>query len=148
MYSERHPAFGGWTLVEMMVVLVIVGLLVGLVGPRAMGYLESSQVKTAEVQVKQLGGALNHYKLDIGQYPSTEQGLAALMTPPPDVASYWRGPYLDDEVPVDPWRAAYRYEFPANTLQGYALYSLGADSKPGGEGNNADIGYLPQRQSG
>ena len=138
----------GFNLIELMVVLVILGLLAGLVGPRLLGSVESSKVRTADTQVKMLKGALLTYRLDIGRFPSTSEGLAALMAPPADAAEYWKGPYLDDELPLDPWRTPYRYEFPADNLQGYALYSLGAAAQPGGEGNNADIGYLPDASEG
>ena len=138
----------GFNLIELMVVLVILGLLAGLVGPRLLGSVESSKVRTADTQVKMLKGALLTYRLDIGRFPSTSEGLAALMAPPADAAEFWNGPYLDDELPLDPWRTPYRYEFPADNLQGYALYSLGADAQPGGEGNNADIGYLPAEPAG
>lgn len=134
---------GGFNLIELMVVLVILGLLAGLVGPRLLSRVDTSKVATADTQVKMLRGALLTYRLDVGEFPSTSDGLAALMRAPADVADYWRGPYLDDEVPLDPWRAPYRYEFPAGNLQGFALYSLGADSAPGGEGIDEDIGYLP-----
>jgi len=134
----------GFTLIELMVVLVILGMLAGLVGPRLFGKVDSSKVKTAETQVKMLRGALQTYRLDIGEYPSTSQGLNALMQPPAEVAAYWQGPYLEDDLPVDPWRTPYQYQSPASNLQGFALYSLGADSQPGGEGINADIGYLPE----
>ena len=130
-----------------MVVLVILGLLAGLVGPQLFGKVDQSKVQTAQTQIKMLRGALQAYRLDIGRYPSTTEGLAALMRPPQDAAAYWGGPYLDDEVPLDPWREPYRYESPAETLQGFALYSLGADSTNGGEGVDADIGYLPERHS-
>lgn len=135
----------GFTLIELMVVLVILGLLAGLVGPRLFGRVDSSKVQAAETQIKMLRGALQTYRLDIGNYPSSAQGLAALMTAPSDGAAYWNGPYLEDELPLDPWRNPYRYEHPAKTLQGFALYSLGADAKPGGEGVNADVGYLPEQ---
>ena len=127
-----------------MVVLVILGLLVGLVGPRLFGRVDTSKVRTAETQIKMLRGALQTYRLDIGRFPSSAEGLAALMRPPPEAAAYWSGPYLEDEVPPDPWNTPYRYQQPADNLQGFALYSLGADSKEGGEGVDADIGYLPE----
>lgn len=133
----------GFSLIELMVVLVILGLLTGLVGPRLFGRVDASKVQTAETQIKMLRGALQTYRLDIGTYPSTGEGLEALMSPPAEVADYWRGPYLEDELPLDPWREPYKYEQPAETLQGFALYSLGADSESGGEDINADIGYLP-----
>lgn len=135
----------GFTLIELMVVLVILGLLVGLVGPRLFGRVDSSKVQVAETQIKMLRGALQAYRLDIGRFPSTAEGLTALLRPPPEVAAFWSGPYLDDEMPLDPWRTPYRYEHPTDNLQGFALYSLGADAKEGGEGVNADVGYLPER---
>ena len=133
----------GFSLIELMVVLVILGLLVGLVGPRLLGRVDTSKADTAQVQVKMLRGALLTYRLDVGQFPSTSDGLAALLAPPSKAEDFWRGPYLEDDLPLDPWRTPYRYEFPANNRQGFALYSLGADAAPGGEGINADIGYLP-----
>lgn len=135
----------GFTLIELMVVLVILGLLVGLVGPRLFGRVDSSKVQVAETQIKMLRGALQAYRLDIGRFPSTAEGLTALIRPPPEVAAFWSGPYVDDEIPPDPWRTPYRYEHPTDNLQGFALYSLGADAKEGGEGVNADVGYLPER---
>ena len=137
-------ALRGFSLIELMVVLVILGLLTGLVGPRLFGRVDASKVQTAETQIKMLRGALQTYRLDVGQYPSTAQGLAALMRAPAEASDWWQGPYLEDELPSDPWRAPYRYEHPVDNLQGFALYSLGADSALGGEGNDADIGYLPE----
>ena len=138
-----ESADAGFTLIELMVVLVILGLLAGLVGPQLFGKIDSSKVKTAETQIKMLRGALQAYRLDVGRYPTTAEGLAALVRPPSDAADFWSGPYLDDEVPEDPWRTPYRYRYPADNLQGFALYSLGADSQDGGDGNDADVGYLP-----
>lgn len=133
----------GFTLIELMVVLVILGLLAGLVGPQLFGRIDTSKVKTAETQIKMLRGALQAYRLDVGRYPTTAEGLAALVRPPAEAADFWSGPYLDGEVPEDPWNAPYRYLHPADNLQGFALYSLGADSQDGGEGTDADVGYLP-----
>ena len=130
-----------------MVVLVIIGLIATLVGSNLLTSLESGQVTTAETQVKLLRGALLTYKLDVGQFPSTEEGLHALVTPPPATADFWNGPYLDDMVPLDPWNTPYRYQFPADTMHGFALYSLGADSSMGGAGNDAEIGILPEQRS-
>jgi len=138
----------GFTLVEVMVVLVILVLIAGLVAPRIMGQVEQANVRAAETQVKMLRAALQTYRLDVGRYPTTSEGLAALMSPPPEVADYWRGPYLDDELPADPWRTPYRYESPVENLQGFVLYSLGADQAEGGEGDNADIGYVPEPGGG
>ena len=139
----RAARDAGFTLIELMVVLVILGLLAGLVGPRLFGRVDSSKVQTAETQIKMFRGALQAYRLDVGRYPSSAEGLAALVRPPAEAAEHWQGPYLDDEVPPDPWDTSYRYEHPADNLQGFALYSLGADSEEGGDGVDAEVGYLP-----
>ena len=136
-------ARAGFTLIELLVVLVILALLAGFVGPQLFGKVDSSKVKTAEVQIKMLHGALQTFRLDVGRYPTTAEGLDALVRPPPEAARFWVGPYLDGAVPSDPWRMPYRYASPADSLQGFALYSLGADSKDGGEGIDGDVGYLP-----
>ena len=140
---SRAAGNAGFTLIELMVVLVILGLLAGLVGPRLFGRVDSSKVQAAETQIKMLRGALQAYRLDVGRYPSTAEGLGALMRAPAEAAEFWRGPYLEDEVPSDPWNTPYRYEHPADNLQGFALYSFGADSERGGEGVDAEVGYLP-----
>ena len=128
-----------------MVVLVILGLLAGLVGPRLFGKVDQSRVQAAQTQIKMLRGALQAYRLDIGRYPTSAEGLAALQRAPAKVAAFWVGPYLEDDLPLDPWRTAYRYESPVDNLQGFALWSLGADSTEGGAGVDADIGYLPEK---
>ena len=140
--TRRLPT--GFTLIEVMVVLVILVLIAGLVAPRVMNQVDLANVRAAEVQVKNLRAGLQAFRLDVGRYPTTTEGLAALMSPPPEVADYWHGPYLDDELPSDPWRTPYRYESPVENLQGFVLYSLGADQAEGGEGDNADIGYVPE----
>lgn len=134
----------GFTLLEMLVVLVIIGLLVGLVGPRLFGRVETSKVQAAEAQIKLLRGALETYRLDVGSLPATNEGLDALVKAPNDaVRPRWKGPYLDDAVPLDPWGNKYQYAVPGADGRPYALYSLGADGKRGGEGADADIGLLP-----
>ena len=140
--KRRLPT--GFTLIEVMVVLVILVLIAGLVAPRVMNQVDLANVRAAEVQVKNLRAGLQAFRLDVGRYPTTTEGLDALMSPPPEVADYWHGPYLDDELPSDPWRTPYRYESPVENLQGFVLYSLGADQAEGGEGDNADIGYVPE----
>ncbi len=146
MRAMNSPA-RGFSLIELMIVLVIIGLLAGLVGPRLLDRLDSSKIAVAETQIKMLRSALQTYRLDVGAYPTTSQGLAALMSQPDDAADYWRGPYLEDVLPADPWRNPYQYEAPVNNLQGFVLYSFGADSAKGGEDDNADFGYLPEGSS-
>lgn len=135
----------GFTLLEMLVVLVIIGMLAGLVGPKLFTKVDSSRQQTAQTQVKMFKGSLETLRLDIGRFPTADEGLALLNASPADekVKSRWRGPYLDDKLPPDPWGNPYQYSIPGADGQPFALYSLGADGKRGGEGIDADIGYLP-----
>ncbi|MGI8559875.1 MAG: type II secretion system major pseudopilin GspG [Luteimonas sp.] len=135
----------GFTLLEMIVVLVIIGLIMGLVGPRLFGQADKAKAQTAGTQIKMLGGALQTLRLDIGRLPTAEEGLGALITAPvdPRAAKAWAGPYLDGAVPDDPWGVPYRYAPGSSGNQPFALYSYGADGKPGGEGVDADIGKMP-----
>ncbi|GIX38302.1 MAG: type II secretion system protein GspG [Silanimonas sp.] len=135
----------GFTLLEILVVLVIIGLIASLVGPRLFTQLEGSQVRVAETQIKMLRSAVETFRLDMGRLPTADEGLGVLYTRPTDMrsAERWRGPYLDEPVPLDPWDSPYRYSVPGRDGHAFALYSLGADRAPGGEGNNADIGILP-----
>ena len=136
----------GFTLLELLVVLVILGLLAGLVGPRLFGKADTAKVQTAETQVQMLKSGLLTYRLDVGQFPSEQEGLQGLNNPPSDERrrSMWDGPYLGDELPVDPWGMPYQYKPSSTHPQGFVLFSYGADGKQGGEGVDADIGYLPQ----
>ena len=135
----------GFTLLEMLVVLVIIGLLAGLVGPRLFTKVDDSKVKTAEVQVKMLKSTLETLNLDMNRFPTEAEGLAILYKRPgdPKARRFWNGPYLDEEVPLDPWGNPYQYSTPGKDGLPFALYSLGPDGKRGGTGKNADIGYLP-----
>jgi general secretion pathway protein G len=136
----------GFTLLEMLVVLVIIGLLAGLIGPRLFTRVDESKVKTANVQIKMIKGALETLRLGIGRFPTIQDGgLQILYSPPTDekLKLLWKGPYLDEQVPLDPWGNHYQYSLPGKTGQPFALYSLGADGKIGGKGMDADIGYLP-----
>ena len=135
----------GFTLLEMLVVLVIIGLLAGLVGPRLFSKVDQSKVVTAQTQAKMLRGAVENLRLDLGRYPTLDEGLSLLTKPPaePALASRWRGPYLDDLLPLDPWANPYQYGVPGADGQGFALFSLGSDGKRGGEGDARDIGVLP-----
>lgn len=138
--SARRQADGqaGFTLVELLVVLVILVLLASLVAPRVVGYLGSSRTKAAKVQVQSLTTALELYKVDTGRYPSTTEGLKALVEAPPGATS-WNGPYLTKkEVPIDPWGRPYGYRSPGQHGP-FDISSLGADNQPGGTGENEDI---------
>jgi general secretion pathway protein G len=128
--ARRRRRQAGFTLVEMLVVLAIIGLIVGLVGPRVLNYLSDSKVKTARIQIESLSSALDLYFLDVGHYPTTNESLAALMQKPPS-ASSWNGPYLKgNAVPNDPWGQPYQYRAPGQHGQ-YDLYSLGPDGREG-----------------
>lgn len=129
---------GGFTLVELLVVIIVLGLLVGLVGPRLFGRVGQSKQAAARAQIELIGAALDQYRLDIGRYPDTAQGLDALMRNPGTVAG-WNGPYLKREVPRDPWGQPYKYRCCPGQHGEYDLWSEGADGGPGGEGENADI---------
>lgn len=131
----------GFTLLELLVVLVIIGLLGGLIGPRLFDRLESSKVTTAQTQVRMLKTALDTMRLDIGRYPTSEEGLVLLVKSPaePGLRSRWRGPYLEGEVPADPWGNPYQYNPTGQGLNAITLYSFGPTGKPGGEA----VGFLP-----
>ncbi|BCG03171.1 type II secretion system protein GspG (plasmid) [Paraburkholderia sp. PGU19] len=127
----------GFTLLELLVVMVIIGLLAGLVAPRYFEQIGKSNTKIARAQIESLGKALDQFRLDVGAYPTTEQGLQALMTKPQD-APHWSGPYLQKAVPPDPWDRPYQYRAPGEHAD-YDLYSYGKDGQPGGSGENADV---------
>ena len=139
MRSARHSA--GFTLLEMLVVLVIIGLIASLVGPRLFSRVDSSKVQVAETQARLLRGAVETYRLEVGRIPTAEEGLAVLYKAPADerARARWRGPYLDEAVPADPWGNPYQYLAPG-TKGPFDLYSFGADGKEGGTDNDADIG--------
>ena len=143
IYAVRNSS--GFTLLEMLVVLVIIGMLAGLVGPRMFGRVDESKIKTAKVQIKMLKGCLETMRLDINRFPTESEGLALLFHSPSDknMREIWKGPYIDEEIPADPWNKPYQYAVPGKDGQPFALYSFGADGKNGGTGNDADIGYLP-----
>lgn len=128
----------GFTLLELLVVMVIIGLLAGYVAPRYFAQVGKSEVKVARAQIDALDKALETYRLDVGRYPTTEQGLAALNSAPSGVAK-WQGPYLKKAVPPDPWGKPYFYKQPGEHGD-FDIYSYGRDSKPGGENEDADIG--------
>lgn len=131
----------GFTLIELLVVLAILTLLAGLVGPRVLNQLGGAKSKTAGVQIADLEKSLELFKLDVGRYPTTEEGLDALVKKPGSVNG-WAGPYLKGGVPTDPWGHPYRYTN-SGAGGGIDIVSLGSDGAPGGEGEAADIRNKP-----
>lgn len=127
----------GFTLLELLVVMLIIGLLAGYVAPRYFAQIGKSEVKAAKAQIDALEKALDQYRLDVGHYPTTEQGLNALMTRPGEETK-WEGPYLKKAVPMDPWGNAYQYKSPGEHGE-FDLLSFGKDGQPGGSGEAADI---------
>jgi general secretion pathway protein G len=132
-FSRSH----GFTLLELLVVMVIIGLLTSFVGPKYFEQIGKSETKTAHAQIESLGKALDQYRVDIGQYPTTEQGLVALNVSPANTAK-WAGPYLKKSIPNDPWNAPYLYKSPGEHGE-YDLYSLGKDGQVGGAKENEDV---------
>lgn len=127
----------GFTLFEILVVITILGLLAALVGPRLFGKVSGAMQKSAKAQIEMFGTALDTFRLDVGRYPTTEEGLKALMEKPSG-AETWQGPYLRKEIPLDPWKRPYVYKCPGDHGD-YDLISYGLDGTEGGEGDNQDI---------
>jgi general secretion pathway protein G len=127
----------GFTLLELLVVMVIIGMLAAYVGPKYFAQIGKSEVKTTKAQIVALEKALDQYRLDTGHYPTTEQGLSALVTRPANEAK-WDGPYLTKAVPADPWGNSYVYKSPGEHGD-VDLLSYGRDGRPGGDGEDADI---------
>ncbi|MGH6891713.1 MAG: type II secretion system major pseudopilin GspG [Dongiaceae bacterium] len=128
----------GYTLVELLVVLAILGLLVALAAPRVIKYLGGARTDTARIQVEKLGGVLDLYRLEIGRYPTEQEGIESLVERPPQLDA-WNGPYLKNRASlIDPWGRPYVYRSPGEHGE-YDLYTLGADGKEGGEGEDQDI---------
>ena len=128
----------GFTLMELLVVLAILGLLISLVGPQVLNQLGGAKTKTARIQIRDLEQALEMYKLDVGHYPSTREGLAALVEKPANAAG-WNGPYLKSDVPQDPWRQDYHYKYPGERGE-VDIFTYGQNGAPGGDGEDADVG--------
>lgn len=127
----------GFTLMELLVVLAILGLLMGLVGPQVLNQLGGAKTKTAALQIADLEQTLEMYKLDVGRFPNTEQGLDALVNKPAGVVG-WNGPYLKSDVPLDPWNGDYVYTYPGQHGD-FDIVTYGQDGAPGGDGENADV---------
>ncbi len=137
-YKKNRKHQAGFTLVELLVVMVILVLLASLVAPRVIGYLGSSKVKTAKIQIESLSTSLELFKLDAGRYPTSQEGLTALVKRPTNI-SVWNGPYLKkNKVPNDPWGNSYVYKQPGEKTE-FDIISYGADGKSGGNDENGDI---------
>lgn len=137
--AQRGSAQSGFTLLELLVVVVIIGLLAGFVAPRYFGQVGKSEVNVARAQLDSLGKALDQYRLDTGRYPDNELGLAALVQKPANEPK-WAGPYLRKDVPLDPWGKPYVYRSPGEKHE-FDLVSYGKDGRPGGSGENADLAH-------
>jgi general secretion pathway protein G len=136
--AEKDRSEGGFTLIELLVVLVILGLLAAFAAPQVLSYLGQAKTDAARAQVQNIASILDLYRLNVGSYPSEEEGLNALLEPPPD-APRWNGPYVKRrDVLLDPWGELYVYRYPGE-FGDYDLYSLGADQAEGGEGEDQDI---------
>ena len=127
----------GFTLLELLVVIVIIGLLAAYVGPKYFSQLGKSEVTMAKAQINSFEKALDTYRLDVGRYPNTEEGMKALLVAPPTAGARWNGPYLP-KVPSDPWGRPYQYKAPGARAE-FEITSLGRDGQPGGSGDDADI---------
>jgi general secretion pathway protein G len=137
-HLNKKQSPSGFTLIELLVVLMILGLLAGLVGPRVLKQLAGAKTDTAQLQIAELGSGLDLYYLEVGRYPSSEEGLLVLVDEPVGVSN-WNGPYIKkNEVPNDPWGQDYHYRYPGESGE-YDLFSLGRDDADGGEGEDEDI---------
>jgi len=137
-FSSPHGRRGGFTLLELLVVMVIIGLLASYVAPRFFDQVGKSEIKATRAQLDAFDKALAAYRLDTGHYPTSEQGLKALVERPSDEAK-WSGPYLAKALPPDPWSHPYFYRLPGDAGHDYELLSYGKDGQRGGSGENADI---------
>jgi general secretion pathway protein G len=136
--SRSNTKHGGFTLLELLVVIVIIGLLAAYVGPKYFSQLGKSEVTIAKAQIEAFEKSLDTYRLDLGRYPNSEEGLGALLTAPAANATKWNGPYLKKAVPPDPWGHPYIYRSPG-TKSDFEIVSFGRDGQPGGSGEDADI---------
>jgi general secretion pathway protein G len=135
---QKTLAEAGFTLLELLVVLGIIAMLAGIVGPQVMKHMGESKTKAAKVQIEDISATLEMYKLDLGRHPSTDEGLKALIESP-DSAKRWNGPYLQkNKIPLDPWQNEYHYASPGEHGK-FDLFSYGADNKEGGEGEDQDV---------
>lgn len=135
---KLRPAAGGFTLLELLVVILIIGLLTGIVAPRFLSQIGRSETTTARAQIANFDKALEAFRIDMGRYPTEAEGLNALVTSPGG-DTRWRGPYMKDDIPKDPWGTAYVYHYPSTRGKDFDIVSLGRDRAVGGSGDDADI---------
>ena len=138
LFSLNRQRSGGFTLLELLVVVAIIGLLAAFVGPRLFGHVGKSEVTTAKAQIEAFSRALESYRLDVGRFPETSQGLQALVSAPDNVAK-WNGPYLQKDLPLDPWGQPYAFKRPGGGGKDFEITSLGRDGSVGGTGEDADL---------
>lgn len=137
-HRQERTSQRGFTLLELLVVILIIGLLTGIVAPRFLNQISKSEVTTAKAQIDAFEKALQAFRIDMGRYPTAGEGLQGLMTAPPNEPR-WRGPYLKDAIPLDPWGSPYRYAYPSTRGKDFDVTSYGRDRAPGGNGDDADI---------
>ncbi|MRW82631.1 type II secretion system protein GspG [Pseudoduganella sp. FT26W] len=137
-YVAKAARTAGFTLLELLVVIVIIGLLAAYVGPKYFAQLGKSEVTIAKAQIEAFEKSLDTFRLDVGRYPTTEEGLNALVAGPVAAGAKWNGPYLKKGVPLDPWGHPYQYKAPGSKSE-FDITSLGRDGQPGGSGEDADI---------
>jgi general secretion pathway protein G len=144
--ERRHAAqrgaaspSAGFTLIELLVVLAILGLLAAIATPQVVKYLGKAKTDAAAIEIKNLSAGLDLFVIDVGRYPTEQEGLVALVTKPPGL-EVWRGPYISTKgAPLDPWGRPYIYRYPGQHAAQFDLYTLGADNTPGGTGENQDV---------
>jgi general secretion pathway protein G len=138
LHASRRIPSAGFTLLELLVVILIIGLLTGIVAPRFLSQIARSETTTAKAQIDAFDKALQSYRIDVGRFPSAAEGLQVLVTAPAGEAR-WRGPYLKGSIPLDPWGLPYRYSYPGSAGRDFDLLSYGRDRAAGGTGDDADI---------
>lgn len=138
LQNRKYKKRNAFTLVELLVVIIIIALLSSLVAPKFFGKLDNAKVKTAQAQMNMLSSALDTFRLDVGRYPTTEEGLKSLWVKESAIKS-WNGPYLPKKVEADTWENPYQYKVPGKNKEDYDLFSFGADGKIGGDDDKKDI---------
>jgi len=138
MLRRKRSRGRGFTLIELMVVILIIAILAALIVPRIIGRTDDAKISKAKADISSLSQMISSFRLDTGRYPTNDEGLNALESAPSDVSG-WKGPYSQKAIPVDPWNNEYHYESPGPNGEDFVVISYGADGQPGGDGNNADI---------